>query len=601
VQEKYKDNDSEGRSEGSSSDETEDEDGFLLTEEVDARIADTINAIRTKDPRIYDKNYKFFPDPDDEDAAPRERKQKPVNLRDYHRQRLVNGDMGASDDEDDVPRTYEQEQQALKNSILSDINAKINSDASEEEDFIQRKAGQKPAIPVSTKPIAKLTEEDVANAHKDPQGYLDKYMATRAWIPEASPKWEAFESDEDDSEFDAQAEEVEHAFNRRFEDPTKSNEVLRTYARDRAEQKSVRRDEPSRRAKQRQLEKEKKEAGKQKEREERARLKRLKLEEAEEKLRKIKEVAGIRGKNVDGTAWLKILEEEWDNGRWEEEMSAKFGEEYYAEQDKESGEEEVEDDAGTKKKRKVKKPKWDDDIDITDIAPDFDAERTHPAITLSEDEDEEDEEESSRPHKKARTSKERQKERLASRKADKKARAELEDLVEAKMAVDEHLTGPLTLSPSSKQPPQRSTFRYRETSPVSFGLTARDILLAPSDAALNQFAGLKKLATWRDDDKKRRDAKRFKKKHHLRMWRKEVFGPEFEKTGPTYGFERVVGDAEHGSDAAAAGAGTMQGVEPTGPPQKIETVSGAGEGEGEGEKKKKRKRSKKKAVAEAPL
>jgi protein KRI1 len=56
-------------------------------------------------------------------------------------------------------------------------------------------------------------------------------------------------------------------------------------------------------------------------------------------------------------------------------------------------------------------------------------------------------------------------------------------------------------------------------------LTARDILMAP-DSSLNQFAGLKKMASFRDAEKKRKDKKHLGKKARLRQWRKETFGNE---------------------------------------------------------------------------
>jgi len=56
-------------------------------------------------------------------------------------------------------------------------------------------------------------------------------------------------------------------------------------------------------------------------------------------------------------------------------------------------------------------------------------------------------------------------------------------------------------------------------------LTARDILLA-EDKQLNEFAGLKKLAAFRDPEKKRKDMKHLGKKARLRKWRLETFGNE---------------------------------------------------------------------------
>merc|ERR1711939_1086019 len=63
---------------------------------------------------------------------------------------------------------------------------------------------------------------------------------------------------------------------------------------------------------------------------------------------------------------------------------------------------------------------------------------------------------------------------------NKRRRKQLEALVDSKMD--------LVIPTKSKQ---TTLFHYRETSPTTFGLTARDILMAP-DASLNEFAGLKK-------------------------------------------------------------------------------------------------------------
>lgn len=68
-------------------------------------------------------------------------------------------------------------------------------------------------------------------------------------------------------------------------------------------------------------------------------------------------------------------------------------------------------------------------------------------------------------------------------------------------------------------------FRYRQTTPEAYGLTPLDILTA-TDQDLNTFVGLKKLASFREPDKKRKDKKRYGKKKRLREWRKDVFGDE---------------------------------------------------------------------------
>lgn len=72
-----------------------------------------------------------------------------------------------------------------------------------------------------------------------------------------------------------------------------------------------------------------------------------------------------------------------------------------------------------------------------------------------------------------------------------------------------------------------SDFRYREVEPESFGLTARDILLA-DDKELNKYVGLKKLASFRDAKKISKDRERYSKKKKLKEWRREVFGTAAE-------------------------------------------------------------------------
>ncbi|KAL2159560.1 hypothetical protein VTH06DRAFT_2129 [Thermothelomyces fergusii] len=629
LQEKYKSSGlGDEESEESSEDETEDDDAELITEELDAEISATLQAIKNRDPKIYDKNAVFYK-PFDPDALPKKKEEKPMYLRDYHRERYLSGDVGADDDNGaapNAPRTYAQEQDDIKKSIISEINAAAaaadEEEWSDDDAFIKpvKKDGD-PAANGAQKPRITLTEEDVANADKNPEEFLNKFMASRAWVPEdGGAKWQAFESDEGEDNGDL-AEEFEHAYNMRFEDPEKSNEFLKTYSRTLAAARSVRKEELKGRKKKRALEKERKEAEKKEREAERARLRRLKIEEAAEKAAKIKQAAGMRGQKLTDEEWLKFLDEAWDNDRWEEEMKKRFGDDYYAEPDDMSlseGEEEGSEVEGgkKKKKKKPKKPKWDDDIDINDIVPDFD-DSAKPAITLSDEEagaaaaaaaensgddgesasDGSDDSDGERPAKKRKTSKEIKKERMQAKREARAELAKIEAFVDTKM----ELENPRALQSAGKK--ATGGFRYRETSPQSFGLTARDILLAPSDAALNQFAGLKKLATFRDEEKKRRDRKKLGKKARLRKWRRETFGREYEHTGPTFGFEALV-DGRDGKDKdkgkgkgkgtganAVAGGSGAEKKKKGAAEGKPEPVDGIIEGE---RKNKKRKRSKKK-------
>lgn len=456
-------------------------------------------------------------------------------LKDYHRERYLAGAVGGSDAEEDEeePKTYVQEQADLKKSIVAEINAAADSDDEEEGDFLKPKEKAKKSKARDEPSKQTLTENDIAQAADDPETYLSNFMAARAWAAPDGSNWEAFESDDGDSDAD-RAEEVEAAYNMRFEDPTKSNEVLKSYARDVAAQKSVRRDEKTGRRRQRELEKQRKEEEKQARRDEKARLKKLKLEEAEGKLQRIRATAGTSGKKISDDELVKILEDAWEDDKWEDEMKRRFGEEYYAEDDddvssRDGEDEEAEGEEKKKKKKKPKKPKWDDDIDITDVVGDYEEEA--PAFTLSDAEgegqdgaaeEEEEEEEDERPAKKRKT-KDHKREREVAKRAAKKSRQALDAMVSTNVELETH----------PALPSASGGFRWRETSPRAFGLSTNDILLAPSDSALNEYAGLKKYASWRDPEAKRKDKKRLGKKARLRKWRRETFGKGFEE-GPVF-------------------------------------------------------------------
>ncbi|EXJ77449.1 hypothetical protein A1O3_09675 [Capronia epimyces CBS 606.96] len=471
-----------------STSESEDE-GELVTEALDAEIMATINAIRSKDPRVYDASVTFYTEKE-HDTSAKPKKEKPIHLQDYHRQNLLEG-TAAEEQDDTVPMSYNQEQEHLKRSIVSEINAAAVESESEDEDengdFLVAKSKEKPAKQQAT--------IDVEIADKDPETFLSNFMVSRAWAAPTDSNLHPFESDDDEEE--RRADEFEEAYNLRFEDPEKSNAKLLSHARDLAAKYSVRREEANPRQKKREAEKARKEAEKQQRKEEKARLRKLKIEELEEKVRRIKKAAGLKTKDIQPEDWARLVEEDWDDAQWEAEMQKRFGDEYYAQE--ESGSDENATETGGKR-RKVRKPKFDDDIDIKDIVPDFEDD-VKADLDLSGEEE-------PTPKKSSKKLKEEKK------RDAKKERTIIEKLVDSQLQLE-----------LESSVPQKVGFRYRETSPKSFGLTARDILLA-DDKQLNEFAGLKKLASFRDPEKKRKDLKHLGKKARLRKWRQETFGNE---------------------------------------------------------------------------
>ncbi|KEF55968.1 uncharacterized protein A1O9_07548 [Exophiala aquamarina CBS 119918] len=488
--------DTESSSEESTSES--DDEGELATENVDAEIMATINAIRSKDPRVYDATSKFYTDTEAADQSQaKPTKEKPMRLQDYHRQNLLNGGTTEEEETENIPLTYNQEQERLKKSIVGEIHAAAHgSDEEDDEESEDSDADFLIAKPVERPSKVEVTL-DVDNADKDPETFLSNFMVSRAWAAPTGDTLHPFESDDDEEE--RRADEFEEAYNLRFEDPAKSNEKLRSHARDMAAKYSVRREEQNPRQKKRESEKEKKEAEKQQRKEDKARLRKLKIEELEEKVRHIKRAAGISTADILPEDWSRFVNDEWDDEQWDAEMQKRFGDKYYAEEDVASG------DEASKGKYKLRKPKFEDDIDIKDIVPDFDDEKNDD-FSLSNEEQE--------PVSKRKQAKKAKEER---KQDSKKERRIIEQLVDDQLQLE--------LNNSLPESSKSARFRYRETSPKSFGLSSRDILLA-DDKQLNEFVGLKKLASFRDAEKKRKDLKHLGKKARLRKWRLETFGNE---------------------------------------------------------------------------
>ncbi|KAI9882821.1 MAG: hypothetical protein M1823_005434 [Watsoniomyces obsoletus] len=537
----------------SSSSEDEDDEGELVTRDLDEQIAATLDAIRSKDPRVYDKNVTFYADGNGEQTESNQKKvskEKPMYLRDYHRMNLLKG-QALGDDQDEMSgkiKTYAQEQDELKRGIVQAMHSAVDdadadsesgdemNDADAEDTFFTAKPRPVNGETEKSKPTPFADSDEVlALADKAPDQFLSNYMASRAWVPRDHTGLVPFESDDDEEE--QRAEEFEQAFNLRFEDPAASNEKLISHARDAVAKYSVRRSELSGRKKARESQRERKEAEKRELEQEKARLRKLKIEESEQKLRKIKEAAGLFREELKEEDWLPFLNDAWDMEQWESEMHRRFGDAYYAAKENDGkGAGYALNEKGRRTKKKLQKPTWSDDIDISDLVPDFENGRgaapekgqgsadeaedaaeeeeegveLDPEVEDGEEDDADDHPTSQRTRKKQQIQQRREQQKVARRE-----RLAIEGMVDEKLQFVE----PLTSGPAASAGP----FRYRETSPTAYGLTPADIFLA-SDSQLNQFIGLKRLAPFRDPRKKQRDRKALGRKARLRKWRRETFG-----------------------------------------------------------------------------
>jgi hypothetical protein len=156
------------------SEEDEDEDGELVTEALDNEIMATLNAIRSKDPRVYDKDATFY-SKFDEDAPEQlaEKKEKPMTLRDYHRENLLKG-AANGEEEEQPPKSFAQEQEDLKKSIVKELHAVADESVDKDEDddgFLVQKSVTAPA-PEPKKHI----ELDVENSRQRSRGFPLEFL-----------------------------------------------------------------------------------------------------------------------------------------------------------------------------------------------------------------------------------------------------------------------------------------------------------------------------------------------------------------------------------------------------------------------------------------
>ncbi|KAI4150738.1 MAG: hypothetical protein LQ341_001040 [Variospora aurantia] len=551
----------------SSDSEDEDDEGILASGDLEKQVQATLTAIRAKDPRVYDHRTAFYTSiEDDNNGLPHSStgmlQEKPMFLSDYHRRNILEG-VTAVDQSEQLP-TYTEEQNDIKATIIQEIHAGTNgkrsgghfggnstdSEHEAEGDFLVPKTPKDTRLEQRLKIEAQTLIPDVEGAEKDPEKFLSDFMTARAWVPQPGSRFQPFESDDDEEE--QRADEFEEAYNLRFDDPSASNEKLVSHARDTAARYSVRREALTGRKKSRETESAKREVERLEREEEKARLRKLRIAEAEEKMKKIKDAAGLKNELLDIDKWSKILEAGWDDKQWDEEMSKKFGETYYADHDADEYK------GVAERKLKIKKPKWKDDIDIQDLIPDFEkkAQSIDPLFYLSDiDKDDKattdasaDDAYTAEPTTAGKYSRKKQKlrEQKHLQKQARNERRQIEQLVDKSINIDSKI--------ADMGPKHRSTFRYRETSPIAYGLTPQDILLA-SDSQLNQYAGLKKLAAFRDSAKKAKDHKRLGKKARLRQWRKETFGNE---QGPQQTLADVL--ASQGTEGGKAAAPNASNV-----------------------------------------
>lgn len=474
----------EDLSQSSSSDEEEDDMGGLLTENVEANIQKVLETIRSNPDKLLDKNTKFF-DEQDFASAQTKKQDKPVYLKDYHRDQLLKKMKGSNTEEEPLREVYRDQQEAERKRLVAEIHGEGDSENKNDNDNDNKEADSDDddddangflTKRKDSREIEPITAAELPDPNENEAEFLNAFVNSRAWVPTETDGNHSFKkrgrksgNDEDgssagsDSEQDIElADQFENAYNHRFEEPGASEIV--SYARS---QSTLRRKEQSSRKRQREKKNELEKSKKTDHDKKMAKVKNQKVNEVMQKF----EQQLMAGMDDDVAQLLsqQDLDGDFDADEWDKRMAAVFDKEFYENFE----------------------------------APEKGAE--------TENADEE-------PQLSNNKKRKLEKEQLKNEKKRLKELAESFVKKNMDLVVDEVM----------EDTPGEMRFKYREVSPESYGLTARDILLA-DDKQLNSYVSMKKLASFRDDAHKASDRKKFNKAKRLREWRKEVFQSE---TGP---------------------------------------------------------------------
>lgn len=474
LEEKYKDVDLE---EESSSSEDEDDVGELITEEIEEGIQKVLRAIRENPKSLLKQDVKFFPEASEDSIGAKEKAQKPMLLKDYHRQNLL-----STAETDEKPYAIQEREERAK--LISQLHDE-EEDGEDADDFLVKRNTQREVQAV-----------ELPDPENDGNAFLQAYTSSKAWVPknidpktgkEILPSYDDLV--EDDSEDDDIAEQFETAYNFRYEDPNAVDLV--SYARN---QSTLRRQEQNSRKRQREKKKQAQKEAEEKRKQEIKRLKKLKVNEVMKKFEKLKQSFGDDADVLDQFT-ENDLNAEFDGSEWDKKMQEIFNDEFYA---KESG-----------------KPQFSDDGEDFEDEQKEEEDQDEEMMDADFQEEEEEEVQSDKPlSKKALKAQEKAKEKAEKQKIRDTAVKFVEENIDMVL-------------PDEIKDAEGPKFKYRTVDPESFGLTAKDILLA-DDKDLNQYVGIKKLATYREKDVLAKEKKKYAKKKRLREWRKSVFDDENE-------------------------------------------------------------------------
>ncbi|KAJ8305278.1 hypothetical protein KUTeg_015823 [Tegillarca granosa] len=248
---------------GSSSSETEDEEAEALTSQIEKDWLRTLSALKSKDPKIYKKDFQFYNTKEDSGKETgKKTKQKPVFLKDYERKLILEKEGHLSEEsdsneeseiQDNTPGYYEEQEQ-IKKSFKSALDSEEDSDDTdlftkrskskeekekEEEEYLKWLKGQKKEL--KDEQNYGIDLESLKSYWSDPklddgEKFLRDYILNKGYLDRDSDRIPTYDEIVDDGEgfseeetiLDKQ-EEFERKYNFRFEEP--DQEFIKSYPR----------------------------------------------------------------------------------------------------------------------------------------------------------------------------------------------------------------------------------------------------------------------------------------------------------------------------------------------------------------------------------